>query len=155
MGAFGSVGSALIEGHYFFGKAKVNSVKRTIVYPVVSSRGKLLQQKWQKEFFFVTLYWIRRQYHQSMPEKVIIYTKDYCPYCNRAKEYFSTRGIAFEEIDITRDPQLYADLKQRTGHMTVPQIFIDGQFVGGYSDLIDKVRRGELLVAEPRDSYKR
>jgi GrxC family glutaredoxin len=90
-----------------------------------------------------------------MPEKVIIYTKDYCPYCDRAKEYFSTRGIAFEEIDITRDPQLYAELKARTGHMTVPQIFIDGQFVGGYSDLIDKVRRGELLVAEPRDSYKR
>jgi GrxC family glutaredoxin len=90
-----------------------------------------------------------------MPEKVIIYTTDYCPYCDRAKEYFSTRGIAFEEIDVTRNPQLYAELKARTGHMTVPQIFIDGQFVGGYSDLIDKVRRGELLVAEPRDSYKR
>lgn len=85
-----------------------------------------------------------------MPEKVIIYTKDYCPYCDRAKEYFSTRGIAFEEIDVTRNPQLYAELKARTGHMTVPQIFIDGQFVGGYSDLIDKVRRGELVVAETK-----
>jgi GrxC family glutaredoxin len=150
MGAFGSVGSALIEGHYFFGKAKVNSVKRTIVYPGVSSRGKLLKQKWRLGAFFVISHQIQRQYHENMPEKVIIYTKDYCPYCDRAKEYFSTRGIAFEEIDITRDPQLYAELKARTGHMTVPQIFIDGQFVGGYSDLIDKVRRGELVVAETK-----
>jgi GrxC family glutaredoxin len=150
MGAFASVFSALIEGHNFFGKALVNSVKRTIVYPVVSSRSKLLKQKCRLGAFFVTSNPVRRQYHQSMPEKVIIYTKDYCPYCDRAKEYFSTRGIAFEEIDVTRNPQLYAELKARTGHMTVPQIFIDGQFVGGYSDLIDKVRRGELVVAETK-----
>lgn len=82
-----------------------------------------------------------------MPEKVTIYTKDYCPYCDRAKEYFGTRGIAFEEIDVTRDPQVYADLKQRTGHMTVPQIFIDDKFVGGYTDMVDKIRRGELVIA--------
>lgn len=82
-----------------------------------------------------------------MPEKVVIYTKDYCPYCDRAKEYFAARGIAFEEIDVTRDAQLYADLKQRTGHLTVPQIFIDGRFVGGYTDMMDKIRRGELAFA--------
>ena len=81
-----------------------------------------------------------------MAEKVTIYTKDYCPYCDRAKEYFSSRGITFEEIDVTRDPQAYAQLRERTRHMTVPQIFIGEQFVGGYTDMIDKVRRGELTI---------
>lgn len=81
-----------------------------------------------------------------MAEKVTIYTKDYCPYCDRAKEYLSSRGIAFEEIDVTRDPQAYAQLRERTHHMTVPQIFIGEQFVGGYTDMIDKVRRGELAI---------
>lgn len=81
-----------------------------------------------------------------MAEKVTIYTKDYCPYCDRAKEYFSSRGITFEEIDVTRDPQAYAQLRERTRHMTVPQIFIGEQFVGGYTDMIDKVRRGELAI---------
>lgn len=82
-----------------------------------------------------------------MPAKVTLYTKNYCPYCNRAKEYFRSRGIAYEEIDVTDKPDLYAELKQRTQHMTVPQIFIDGVFIGGYTDLIDKIRRGELTIA--------
>lgn len=82
-----------------------------------------------------------------MTEKVTIYSKDYCPYCDRAKEYFSSRGIAFEEIDVTRDAQAYAELKARTHHMTVPQIFIGDEFVGGYTDMIDKIRRGELTIA--------
>lgn len=83
-----------------------------------------------------------------MTEKVIIYSKDYCPYCDRAKEYFSNRGIPFEEIDVTRDPKIYEELKARTRHMTVPQIFIGGQFIGGYTDMIDKIRRGELAIAQ-------
>lgn len=82
-----------------------------------------------------------------MSQRIAIYTKDHCPYCNRAKEYFGTRGIAYDEIDVAQDPQGYDELKQRTGHMTVPQIFIDGQFVGGYTDMIEKIRTGELAIA--------
>lgn len=81
-----------------------------------------------------------------MNEKVLIYTKDYCPYCDRAKEFFASRKIPFEEIDVSRDPQAYSDLKARTHHMTVPQIFIGDAFIGGYTDLVDKVRRGELSI---------
>lgn len=76
--------------------------------------------------------------------KVLIYTKDYCPYCDRAKEFFKARSVAYEEINIQRDPAQYDALKSRTHHMTVPQIFIDDNFVGGYTDLIAKVQQGAL-----------
>ncbi|MCS6971858.1 MAG: glutaredoxin [Turneriella sp.] len=79
---------------------------------------------------------------------VVIYTKNYCPYCRRAKEFFQSRGIAFDEIDVTHDPEGYAALKARTGHMTVPQIFIRGEFIGGFSDLLEKFRRGEIQLPQ-------
>ncbi len=76
--------------------------------------------------------------------KVLIYTKDYCPYCDRAKDFFKGRGVAYDEVNIQNDPAGYNALKARTHHMTVPQIFIDDNFVGGYTDLIAKVKQGEL-----------
>jgi GrxC family glutaredoxin len=78
--------------------------------------------------------------------QIQIYTKDYCPYCDRAKEFFQARGVAYDEINIQRDPEQYAALKARTQHMTVPQIFVDGQFIGGYTDMIAKVKQGELTI---------
>ncbi len=77
---------------------------------------------------------------------VQIYTKGYCPYCDRAKEFFTARGIAYDGINIESDPDQYAALKARTQHMTVPQIFIDGNFIGGYTDMIAKVKHGELTI---------
>jgi len=81
-----------------------------------------------------------------MVKEIIIYSKDYCPYCDRAKEFFTARGLPYKEIDITRDEKAYADLREKTHHMTVPQIFIDGDFVGGYTDMMDKVRAGNLVI---------
>ncbi len=79
-----------------------------------------------------------------MDPKVIIYSKDYCPYCVRAKEFFRKKSIRFDEINISKDPAAYEGLKERTHHMTVPQIFINDNFIGGYTDLIAKVNRGEI-----------
>jgi glutaredoxin 3 len=81
-----------------------------------------------------------------MQPKVTIYSKDYCPYCDRAKEFFESRSIPFEEINVSTEPATLAELKAKTHHMTVPQIFIDGVFVGGYTDLVDKFRRGEVSL---------
>lgn len=67
--------------------------------------------------------------------KVLIYSKDHCPYCVRAKDLFTRKGVAFEEILLDDKPEEFAALKQRTGMMTVPQIFIDDQLIGGYTDL--------------------
>jgi len=67
--------------------------------------------------------------------KVVIYTKSRCPYCVAAKNLLSQKGVSFEEIYMDDQPEAYAELKQRTGMMTVPQIFINDQLIGGYSDL--------------------
>lgn len=67
--------------------------------------------------------------------KVVIYSKTYCPFCVRAKNLFDNKGVAYEEIMVDSDPQLYTDLKQRTGMMTVPQIFIDDKLIGGFTEL--------------------
>lgn len=83
---------------------------------------------------------------QSVKPRVIIYSKDYCPYCLRAKDFFAQRNIAFEEIDVTKDVRTLEELKKRTGHLTVPQIFINDVFVGGYTDLMAKVNRSELVL---------
>ncbi len=67
--------------------------------------------------------------------KVVIYTKSHCPYCVRAKDLFTRKGVAFEEIHLDDKPEEFVNLKNRTGLMTVPQIFVNDKLVGGYSDV--------------------
>lgn len=73
-----------------------------------------------------------------------IFTKDYCGYCRRAKELLEARNLDYDEIDITHDPDLAEEVVERTGRKTVPQIFIEGQAVGGYDDLVALDISGEL-----------
>lgn len=79
-----------------------------------------------------------------MAANVLIYTKSSCPYCVRAKELLSRKGVKFEEIYLDDRPEEYATLKNRTGMMTVPQIFIDDQLVGGYMELAALDRENKL-----------
>jgi glutaredoxin 3 len=67
--------------------------------------------------------------------KVVIYSKDPCPYCVRAKNFLQDKGIAFEEIDLTDQPAEIERIKNETGWRTVPIILIDGKLIGGYTDL--------------------
>lgn len=76
--------------------------------------------------------------------KVVIYTKSNCPYCVRAKDLMDHKGVAYEEIYLDDRPEEYAALKQRTGMMTVPQIFINDTLVGGFTDLAALDREGKL-----------
>lgn len=80
--------------------------------------------------------------------KVLIYTKSFCPYCDRAKALLKRKGVAFEEVYLDDRPEEYATLKQKTGMMTVPQIFIDDKLVGGYSELseLDRDEKLDLLL---------
>ena len=64
-----------------------------------------------------------------------VYSTTYCPYCVRAKKLLEAKGIEFEEIDLTHDEALKQKIMQQTGMRTVPQIFIDDKFVGGYQEL--------------------
>lgn len=68
-------------------------------------------------------------------KKVSVYTKDYCPYCESAKSLLEFKDVNFQEIDVTNDPETFNKIVEQTGWDTVPQIFIDGEFVGGCDDI--------------------
>ena len=76
--------------------------------------------------------------------RVQVYTTTYCAFCVRAKSLLTKREIPFEEIDVTNDPDKREWLVTKTGKKTVPQIFIDGDAVGGSDDLAAMDRSGEL-----------
>jgi glutaredoxin 3 len=77
--------------------------------------------------------------------KVEIYSTMFCPYCARAKSLLSKKGVKFETIDIIEEPDRRAEMIQRAnGRTTVPQIFIDGEHVGGSDDLAALDRAGKL-----------
>ncbi|RDV38857.1 glutaredoxin 3 [Bradymonadaceae bacterium TMQ3] len=79
--------------------------------------------------------------------EVIIYRTQFCPYCDMAKRLFRELDVPFEEIDVTHDPDARAELIQRTGgKRTVPQIFINGTSVGGFTDVQALQRTGELTT---------
>jgi glutaredoxin 3 len=76
--------------------------------------------------------------------KIDIYTKPYCPYCDRAKALFEQKGAEYNEIVASHDPALRAEMSERSGRLTYPQIFIDGTHVGGCDDLMALNARGGL-----------
>lgn len=77
--------------------------------------------------------------------KVEIYTTTYCGYCVQAKNFFEREHIPYVEIDVTGDDAAREALVQKAeGRRTVPQIFIDGKPIGGYSDMMALHRAGEL-----------
>ena len=76
--------------------------------------------------------------------KVVVYTTDRCSYCVRVKMLLNARGIEFEEINLSGDPTAFVDLAQRTGMMTLPQVMIDGQLVGGYQETAAAEQSGLL-----------
>ncbi|HTS83395.1 MAG TPA: glutaredoxin 3 [Myxococcaceae bacterium] len=76
---------------------------------------------------------------------VTIYTTNCCVFCLRAKDYLQSRGVDFEEIDVSDDDAARAQLAERAhGRRTVPQIFVGDVHVGGYTDLVQLDREGKL-----------
>ena len=67
--------------------------------------------------------------------EVIIYSKDFCPYCEGAKELFRSKGISFKEVNVSKDPKALDEIKKKTSHQTVPQIFVGGKFLGGFQEV--------------------
>ena len=77
--------------------------------------------------------------------KVEIYTSPFCGFCWRAKSLLKDKGVEFDEIDITFHPGRRPEMMQRAnGSATVPQIFIDGNPIGGSDELVALDRSGEL-----------
>jgi glutaredoxin 3 len=79
-------------------------------------------------------------------QKVVMYSKDYCPYCIRAEALLKERGVNdLEKIRIDHDPAQREVMIERTGRRTVPQIFIGATHVGGCDDLVALDAQGGLL----------
>ncbi len=76
--------------------------------------------------------------------KVEVYTKQNCPYCVRAKALLQRKGVAYAEIDVEADDARRAWLVEASGQRTVPQIFVDGRPLGGFSDVDALDRQGKL-----------
>lgn len=81
-----------------------------------------------------------------MTQPVLMYTTAVCPFCIRAKQLLSARGVtAIEEVRVDLDPGRRDEMMQKTGRRTVPQIFIGQTHVGGCDDLYALDSAGKLL----------
>jgi glutaredoxin 3 len=84
--------------------------------------------------------------------QIEMYSTQTCPYCVSAKAFLEREGLPYREIDVTGDDAARAALVERAaGRRTVPQIFINGKPIGGYTDMVELKRTGEFdkLVAQP------
>jgi len=80
-----------------------------------------------------------------MAASVVIYTRDYCFYCDSAKELLRSKGIVFTEVDVTGNRERRAEMVARAdGRTSVPQIFIGATHVGGCDELYALEQNGEL-----------
>lgn len=75
-----------------------------------------------------------------------LYTWSYCPFCRRAKAILEEAGVPYTEHVMDAKSDELEEIKRRYGHSTVPIILLDGQFIGGCSDLEERARRGELVA---------
>ncbi|MDF1827473.1 MAG: glutaredoxin 3 [Legionellaceae bacterium] len=82
-----------------------------------------------------------------MTPQILIYSTTYCPYCVRAKELLTRKGLIFTEVLVDHDDQKREEMIERSNRMTVPQIFIGEQHVGGYDDLYALDKAGKLPTA--------
>ena len=79
--------------------------------------------------------------------RVIMYTTGFCPYCKMAESLLRAKGVQdIEKIRIDLEPQQRIEMMGKTGRRTVPQIYIGEKHVGGYDDLVQLDRAGELAV---------
>jgi glutaredoxin 3 len=83
--------------------------------------------------------------------KVEIYTTPFCGYCARAKGLLDSKGAAYEEMDVMEDAAKRSEMRERSKRTTVPQIFINGQHIGGSDELAALERAGKLdpLLSQP------
>jgi glutaredoxin 3 len=83
-------------------------------------------------------------------KQIVVYTTESCGFCGRVKGLLESRQLEFEEINLSKDAAGRVKLAQRTGMMSFPQVLVDGELVGGFSELVAALESGrldELLAA--------
>ena len=81
--------------------------------------------------------------------EITVYSTEPCSFCARVKGLLEARGVEFTEVNLAKDPEGRVELASRTGMMTFPQVLIDGELLGGFSELQAAANSGRLdeLVA--------
>lgn len=79
-----------------------------------------------------------------MSKNVVIYTFKTCPFCIRAKRLMDNKGIDYEEIDISNQKEKLEELEAKTSCSTVPQIFVNDEFIGGCDNIVELHKKDEF-----------
>lgn len=82
--------------------------------------------------------------------QIVVYTTEPCPFCARVKGLLRSKGLEFQEINLGKDPDGRAELANKTGMMTFPQVIVNGELVGGFTETkaaADSGRLDELIAA--------
>lgn len=81
--------------------------------------------------------------------KVVVYSTGQCPYCVMAKQLLERKGIGYDEIRVDKNPAKRQEMMTKSRQRTVPQIFINDQAIGGYTDLValDRANKLDSLLA--------
>jgi len=75
---------------------------------------------------------------------VTVYTTEPCSFCARVKGLLRSRGVEFAEVNLAKDPEGRAELARKTGMMSFPQVIIDGELVGGFTEVQAAAESGRL-----------
>ena len=78
--------------------------------------------------------------------KIIVYSTGNCPYCVWAKQFLESKHLAYEEIRIDLHAEKRIEMEKLSGRRTVPQIFINDKAIGGYDDLMQLSKTGQLDI---------
>jgi glutaredoxin 3 len=82
---------------------------------------------------------------------VTVYTTEPCSFCARVKGLLKSRGVEYAEVNLSKDPEGRVELAQKTGMMTLPQVIIDDELVGGFIEVqaaAESGRLDELLIED-------
>jgi glutaredoxin 3 len=82
--------------------------------------------------------------------EITVYTTEPCSFCARVKQLLVQRGLEYEEINLSKDPEGRAELVERTGMLSFPQVVIGDEVIGGFRETLEADRSGrlrELLAA--------
>jgi glutaredoxin 3 len=82
--------------------------------------------------------------------KITVYSTEPCSFCVRAKELLTLRKLAFEEINLAKDPAGRLELVEKTGMLSFPQIVVGDEVLGGFQELVQADRSGRLAELTAR-----
>ncbi len=75
---------------------------------------------------------------------ITVYTTEPCSFCTRVKQLFVTRGFDYEEVNLSKDPEGRAQLVERTGMLSFPQVVVGDRVLGGFLETVEADRSGKL-----------